>query len=172
MKPVAQPVRRIPCGVREKVKFPVSNDNTDLTKDEVNSMKHWATSNRMTLNLLKTWEMLIYNKTTKPDPPPVPIIERKSWLKLLGVTFQENPCCWDLLFDNLIAKASSRLYILRVCKFYGYSRDQLNKLFDLLVISIFAYGVEVWGSACQIHPLQDVLPPKRSRILRKRGREY
>ena len=100
-----------------------------------------------TLNLSKTWEMLIHGKTTKPNPQPVPGIERKSWLKLLGIIFQENPCCWDLHVDKLIAKASSRLYILRVCKFYGYSQDQLNKLFDSLILSLFAYGLEVWGSA-------------------------
>ena len=71
----------------------------------------------MTLNLSKTWETLIHGKTTKPNPQPLPGIERKSWFKLLGIIFQENPCCWDLHVDKLIAKASSRLYILRVCKF-------------------------------------------------------
>ena len=123
----------------------------------------------------------------------------------------------DLHVDKLIAQASSRLYILRVCKFYGYSQDQLNKLFDSLILSLFAYGLEVWGSAgkkyldridnfckrahrygytakadfeisslieetnfCSIRSLrrkiilliQDLLPPKRSRILRKRGHEF
>ena len=105
------------------ISIPVSNDSTDATINEVNSIRDWAASNRMTLNLSKTWEMLIHGKTTKPNPQPVPDIERKSWLKLLGITFQENPCCWDLHVDKLIAKASSRLYILRVCKFYGYSQE-------------------------------------------------
>ena len=120
---------------------------TDATINEVNSKRDWTASNRITLNLSKTWEMLIHGKTTKPNPQPVPDIERISWLKLLGIIFQENPCCWDLHVDKLIAKASSRLYILRVCKFYGYSQDQLNKLFDSLILSLFAYGQEVWGSA-------------------------
>ena len=107
--------------------------------------------------------------------------------------------------------------MLRVCKFYGYSQDQLNKLFDSLVLSLSAYCLEVWGSACKKyldridnfckrayrygytakadfeistlieerdkllfnkvtttkdHPLQDLLPPKRSRMLRKRGHEF
>ena len=111
----------------------------------------------------------------------------------------------------------NRLYILRVCKFYSYSQDQLNKLFESLILSLFAYGQEVWGFACkkyldridnfckraywygytakadfQIstlieerdkllfnnitttkdHPLKDLLPPKRSRMLRKRGHEF
>ena len=71
----------------KNISSPVSKDSTESTIDEVNSMEHSATSNRMTLNLLKTWKMLIYSKTTKPDPPPVPGIERKSWLRLLGITF-------------------------------------------------------------------------------------
>ena len=119
--------------------------------------------------------------------------------------------------DKLIAEASNRLYILRVCKFYGYSQDQLNKLFDSLILSLSAYCLEVWGSACKKyldrvdnfckrayrygytakvdfeistlteekdkllfnkittakdHSLQDLLPPKRSRKLRKRGHEF
>ena len=128
------------------ISIPVSKDSTAATINEVNSMKNWAASNRMTLNLSKTWEMLIHVKT-KPNPQPLPGIERKSWHKLLGIIFQENSCCWDLHVDKIIAKASSRLYILRVCKFYGYSHDQLNKLFHSLILSLFAYGLEVWGSA-------------------------
>ena len=131
------------------ISIPVSKDITDATINEVNSMKHWAASNRITLNLSKTWEMLIYGRTTKPNPQPVPGIERTSWLKLLCIIFQENPCCWILHVDKLMAKAGSRLYILRALKFYGYSQYQLNKLFDSLIVSLFVYGVEVWGSACK-----------------------
>ena len=133
------------------ISIPVSKCSTDATINEVNSMKHWAASNRMTLNLSKTWEVLIYGKTTKPNPQPVPGIERKSWFKLLDIIFQENPCCWVLHVDKLIAKASSRLYIMRVCKFYGYSQDQLNKLFDSLILSLFVYGLEVWGSTSKMY---------------------
>ena len=128
------------------ISIPVSSDSTDATINEVNSIRDWAASNRMTLNLSKTWEMLIHGKTTKLNPQPVPGIERKGWLKLLSTIFQENPCCWDLHVYKLIAKASS-LCILRVCKFYGYSQLQLNKLFDSLILSLFAYGLEIWESA-------------------------
>ena len=131
------------------ISIPVSKDSTDVTINEGNSMKHWAATNRMTLNLSKTWETLRYGKTTKPNPQPVAGIEHKSWLKLLGIIFQENPCCWDLHVDKLIAKASSCLYLLRVCKFYDYSQDQLTKLFDSFILSLFVYGLEVWGSACK-----------------------
>lgn len=69
------------------ISIPVSNDSTDATINEVNSMKHWAASNRMALNLSRTWEVLIHGKTTKPKPQPVAGVGRKSWLTLLGIIF-------------------------------------------------------------------------------------
>ena len=116
---------------------------------EVNSIQHWAVRNRIKLNLTKTWEMVVHGIIPKPLPPLVQGIERKSWLKLLGIIFQENPSDWDLQVGNLLRKASSRLYILRVCKYFGYPKEQLTKLFDLLIMSLFLYGIEVWGAAYQ-----------------------
>ena len=82
---------------------------------EVNSIQHWAVRNRTKLNPTKTWEMVVHGRIS----PLVQGIKRKSWLKLLGIIFQENPSDWDLYVDNLLRKASSRLHILRVCKYFG-----------------------------------------------------
>ena len=114
----------------------------DSSLIEVNSIQHWAVRNRMKLNLTKIWEMVVHGRISKPLPPVVQGIERKSWLKLLGIIFQENPSDWDLHFDNLLRKASSRLYILCVCKYFGYLKEQLTKLFDLLVnyVSVFIWN--------------------------------
>ena len=70
------------------------------------------TVNRMQLNFKKTWEMLLKGKSTKALPVPLAFIERKPSLKLLGVTFQSDPCNWDSHLDNILSKASSRLNIL------------------------------------------------------------
>ena len=52
---------------------------------EVNSVQHWAVRNRMKLNLTKTWEMVVHGRISKPLTPLLQGIERKSWLKLLGI---------------------------------------------------------------------------------------
>jgi hypothetical protein len=52
--------------------------------------------------------------TSKPPPVPIEGIGRKKWLKLLGITFEDDVCCWDLHVDDLLSKAESRIYILRV----------------------------------------------------------
>ena len=89
-------------------------------------MKKWADTKEMSLNFTKTWGMCVHGKTTKFFPPELPGIKRKSWIKLLGVTFQEDATNWDIHIDNVLSKASSRMHILRVCKSYGYSKDQSN----------------------------------------------
>ena len=80
---------------------------------------------------------------------PLNFVERKPSLKLLVVTFQSDPCYWDLHLDNILSKDSSRLYILSVGKFYGLPLDHLHLHLHLLFISvilpIFTYAVEVWG---------------------------
>ena len=45
-------------------------------------------------------------------------------------------------------KLSSRLYILRVCKYYGYSQSELTVLFDSQM-SVFMYAIEIWACTCK-----------------------
>ena len=107
----------------------------------------WTTVNRMQLNFKKTWKMLLKGKSTKALPVPLAFIERKPSLKLLGVIFQSDLYNWNLHPNNILSKASSRLYILPVCKFYGLPLDHLHLLFVSLILPIFTYAVEVWGCA-------------------------
>ena len=80
----------------------------------------WAENNQITLNLSKTWEMLLKRRSPEVPPAPLAIVERKTRLKLLGVTFELDPMNWDTHIDHVLSKANSHLYVLRVCKFYGY----------------------------------------------------
>ena len=127
--------------------IPVRSNDIDPSLNEVRNIQYWASENRMNLNLKKTWEMVVRGKTRKPLPEPICDIERKEELTLLGVTFNEHLSNWNTHFDNMISKASSRLYILRVCKYFGYSLQELTLLFDSLIMSIFMYAIEVWASA-------------------------
>ena len=100
----------------------------------------------MKVNLTKTSELLLREKTIRMPPEPLEIIGRKEKLKLLGVTFEQVPVNWDTHIDYLLSKASSRLYIIRICKYYGYSIENLDLLFQSLILSVFTYAIEVWGA--------------------------
>ena len=119
----------------------------DESETEVQSFIEWSEKNFMQVNLTKTWELLLRGKTTRTPPEPLEIIGRKEKLKLLGVTFEQVPVHWDTHIDYLLSKASSRLYILRICKYYGYTIANLDLLFQSLILSVFVYAIEVWGCA-------------------------
>jgi hypothetical protein len=103
--------------------------------------------NRMPLNVEKTYEMVVRRHTCVVLPELIPSIKRKTWLKLLVVTLQDNPCNWDLHFEEMLKKASGRMYIMRVYKYYGLSIKQLDLLFDSLIMSIFTFAIELWSCA-------------------------
>ena len=101
----------------------------------------------MKVNLSKTWELVRGGKTTKALPEPLENIKRKNNMRLLSVILEEDPTNWDTHIDYLLSKASSRLYILRICKYYKYSINNLDLLFQSLILSIFNYAIKVWGCA-------------------------
>ena len=48
----------------------------------------------------------------------------------------------------MISKACGQHNILRVCKFYGYSKEDLPLLFnDSLIMSVLHFAIEVWACA-------------------------
>lgn len=90
--------------------------------------------------------MVAWGNSKKPDRDETPYVKWNMELKLLGVVFNEDLYnITDTQFDLLLNKATSGLYIPRVCKFYGYSRDELTILYNNLTASLFNYVIEIWG---------------------------
>ena len=68
----------------------------DTSRVEVDSINVWSEKNRMPLNMKKTWEIVVRGNVSRPLPDSISTIERKTWLRILGITLQDNPCDWDL----------------------------------------------------------------------------
>ena len=85
--------------------------------------------------------MTINGKTKKAQPPVLPDIKRKlrTGSNPLGLLSRKIPVTGTRLkhTDSLLTKESCRLYILMVSKAYGYRKEQLNKLFESLIMSMF-----------------------------------
>ena len=50
---------------------------------EAEGILNWSETNQMTLNIYKTWEMVIKHGKRYGVPTPIVGIEQKSWLKCL-----------------------------------------------------------------------------------------
>ena len=113
--------------------------------------------------------MIVCGRTSIPLTSCISSIKRKTWLKILGITLEEIPENWDRHFEEcsnaqksewknvhftwtdtsksaqMLKKASGRMYILQVCKYYGFTAKQLELLFQSLIMSLFTFGIELWG---------------------------
>ena len=49
---------------------------------------------------------------------------------------------WDC-DTHLPSKASSRLHIIRICKYYGYSNENWDLLSQSSILSVLTYAIEV-----------------------------
>ena len=72
-----------------------ANVGLDEPEMEVPSFIEWSENNRMKVNLMKTWELLVRGKTTRTPPEPLENIERREKLKLWGITLEQVPVNWD-----------------------------------------------------------------------------
>ena len=122
-------------------------EDNDTGTTEVENIKLWSENNRMSLNMDKTYEMNVRGKRLITVPSCIPSIKRKTWFKLHGVTLEEIQTRWDRHFEEMLSKASERMYIIRVCKYYGFTAKQLDLLFYSLIMSLFTYAIELWGGA-------------------------
>ena len=83
-------------------------------------------------------------------PSALPIdtkaLESDDIHKVLGVTIQSN-LKWDLHINEVVAKASKRLHILRVLKRGGVPPADLLKVYFALIRSVLEYCCPVWHNA-------------------------
>ena len=77
-------------------------DYGDTAMIEVSNIRVWSERNRMQLNLEKTYEMVLRSKISTPLPAAIPNINRKTWLKILGITLENLPDKWDIHFEEMI----------------------------------------------------------------------
>ena len=45
--------------------------------------------------------MVTMSKISTPLPAAIPNIDRKSWLKILGITLENVPGKWDIHFEEI-----------------------------------------------------------------------
>ena len=141
---VTNPINQTPKFADDiRIIAPVFN-SVDSAAAEVENIKAWSEENKMPLNMSKTYEIIIRGKMCATPPNTIPSI---TWLKILGVTVEETPGKWDIHFDEMLKKTCERMYILRVCKNYRFTKEQLDLLFQSLIKPLFTFAVEIWGGA-------------------------
>jgi len=122
------------------------------------NLTDWATLNDMQLNTAKTKEMILgpvaqanlpllttttaaATTTTTTDT-----IHRVTSFKLLGV-YIDSTMSWTVHVDNIVKKATRRLYFLKQLKRAGLTSIQLFHYYTAVIRPVLEYCAPLWHYA-------------------------
>ena len=140
-----------------------------ILQSELDNISTWAATNNMVLNPKKCKAMTLRFRRVVDHLPSALAIDTKALEsvdahKVLGVTIQSN-LKWDLHINEVVAKASKRLHILRVLKRGGVPPADLLKVYFALIRSVLEYCCPVWHNVLPVK-LSDNIKRVQKRALR------
>ena len=129
-------------------------------KEDLTSLIDWFRANKLSLNISKTNYVVFHPKRIKindnifSNDPPLKfgneVIERKTFVKFLGLLLDEN-LDWSKQCTHILAKLSSSLYMMNMAKNF-LSLDTRKTLYYSYFYSHLTYGILLWGpNAYQYH---------------------
>ena len=135
--------------------FKYADDTTLLTpqgtncsmEDEFSHIKSWSLSNRLTINVKKTKEIIFYkNKHVKKryNIAMMDGIERIDSTTLLGVIFNEN-LSWSPYINHILSQISQRFYLLTQLKSMSLNKSSLDQVFCALILSRVRYALQAFS---------------------------
>ena len=127
-------------------------EHTDVQLcDEYEAIQLWALRNKMIINASKTKEIVFRrpNPRLSIDLPALQAIEKIKETKLLGVIFSDS-FHFDSHVNYILKICSQRSYLMRKLRDQGLSANQLNIVFDAIILSRITYGVCAWSGLLSI----------------------
>jgi hypothetical protein len=120
--------------------------NNECRTDLVGQFLIWSQDNDMNCNPEKCKELIFRKKGFNQVVSPVYNIPQCADLSVLGMTFQEN-CKYSLHIKAKLLKANRCLYVIRSLRKEGASQEEVDKLFNSLVLPVLNYGLSVYGAS-------------------------
>lgn len=113
----------------------------DRMEQDINAASEWFTSNRLTLNVLKTQKMVFSLRYISE-------IDNPRCVKFLGVTLDPK-LCWDNHVIDICKKLSKSTFLIRNLQ-YEVSEQILMMIYYSLFQSIFSYAIITWGHSSHL----------------------
>ena len=132
---------------------------------ELNKIKEWLSSNKLSLNISKTKCMVFHSKQRIVQYPKLKIdnniIEQVSKFNFLGLILNSH-LTWQNHIDHISNKVSRVIGIMYRLK-HIYPQLVLQMLYNSLIVPYFTYCLLVWGSkVCDGYKLHLHLVQKRA----------
>ena len=96
--------------------------------------------------IIKCKEIIFRKKGFSQDIAPVRNIPQCAALSILGVTFQQN-CKYSSHVRAKAIKANKSLFVLGSLRKEGMSQEEVDHLFNAIVLPNFSYALPVYGAS-------------------------
>ncbi len=126
---------------------PVDSRHT-IMQEEFFNIQKWALENNLKLNTAKSKHIrfcLNYHPTCQCITGNLPVATVSN-VKILGINFQQNIAKFNLHGDKLINSLSALTYIFKDLKNKRTNLNDMERVFQSIVISRVRYGISVYGS--------------------------
>ena len=100
----------------------------------------------MRCNPTKCKEIIFRKKGFSQDIAPVSNTPQCAELSILGVTFQQN-CKYSSHVRAKVIKANKSLFVLGSLRKEGMSQEEVDHLFNAIVLPNFSYALPVYGAS-------------------------
>ena len=122
-----------------------------MLQDTIHDVLRWSNDNRFKLNSLKCKELRIdFRRESNLDTVSLKAngnaFEIGKSAKILGVTIR-NDLKWNDHVDNITAKASRRIYLLKQLKCAGIDRKSLIQFYCACIRSVLEYPCHAFHSS-------------------------
>ena len=108
--------------------FLIPSSDSNSLHLELDSLSEWAKLSNLSLNLKKSYELIIHNNYNKITPPSLhPSLQRTSSLTILRVSFTETLNITPHI-DNIITKCYQTFHALKIIRAHGLYGP---KLYDI-----------------------------------------
>lgn len=114
---------------------------------EVRDLSRWCSDNNLSLNILKTKELILDFRKHRQDYTPLLIngdrVEIVTTFRFLG-TYISADHSWTYNIRALVKKAQQRLYFLRVLRKNNLDTKLLLAFYHSAVVSVLTHSLSVW----------------------------
>ena len=121
--------------------------NVQACANEIAQVESWAAENNLTLNRIKSVEIVFVSPWSKRGvgipPPAVPGFARAESIKALGVTISRRFSVTGHV-DNLLVSCAQTLFALQTLQHNGLQTNALQAIFQVTVVAKLSYASPAW----------------------------
>ena len=128
------------------VAVPVFKCKDDNSAEVVQQFFNWTENNKMVGNPEKCHELIFRKKGNVEGYKTIMNISQCNELTVLGMGLQNNGR-FNTHIKNKLCKANKSLFVLRSLRKEGYSQNEIDYLFQGLVMPNITYGLSVYGAS-------------------------